>query len=404
MRASPSHLRDEEPAERVADRTLDPRRQLFSRLAAQGQRRAKRVAPGPAPIASPEMLLELGADIPADLALETLGEELHDVWTCLLDRSGRRRLAGAERGRDHLAHRDAGAMEPALHRRDRERQDVRDLRCREPLDVTQDEHLPVHRVEPADRVLQGRPHLLARCELLGPALCVGDVVSLARDIVERLDVDRGELARAVVLQAEAARDGVEPGRDRRRAPEIGDPARRGDERLLEHVLRILDGAAHLHPEPKDAVLMALEQPLDRGLVTGARRGQQLFIRARHAADPYREPQSVTTVARPTRRFHDASIGPRTAPPRRGSQGGSGARPSRFAGIASGGATPCASFRDRYGPRGPGPRRHDARGWVRLSAAPRCRTPRRTVDTLDTPRANGAQSLENVLLRLRLDSR
>ncbi len=93
-------------------------------------------------------------------------------------------------------------------------------------------------------------------------------VLLLRD-VEGLLLDGRELGAAPLLQAEAAGDRVEPGRNRGRPAEVLHASGHGEERLLQDVLRVLGVPAHLQPEPVDAPLVPLEQRVEGAAVAGA---------------------------------------------------------------------------------------------------------------------------------------
>ena len=88
---------------------------------------------------------------------------------------------------------------------------------------------------------------------------------------------RGVLGAAAALDAEAAGDRVEPGRQRRSAPEVSDVARRREERLLEDLLRVFCVSAHPQAEAEDALLVLLEQRFDRFGRSGPRSRDQLVI-------------------------------------------------------------------------------------------------------------------------------
>ena len=81
----------------------------------------------------------------------------------------------------------------------------------------------------------------------------------------------------------SVRSCVEPRRDRRSAAKVLQRPRCRDERLLKHFLRIVVAATHAFPEPEDAALVAVEQPFERGMVTVARCGHELFVSRTHRA-------------------------------------------------------------------------------------------------------------------------
>ena len=89
-----------------------------------------------------------------------------------------------------------------------------------------------------------------------------------------------ELAAPPLLEAEAPGDGVEPGRDRRGAPEVPDAARHRQQRILQDVLRIFWVPAHLHAEAIDLRLVTLEQRLERLPVASPRVRQEALVRRR----------------------------------------------------------------------------------------------------------------------------
>ena len=79
------------------------------------------------------------------------------------------------------------------------------------------------------------------------------------------------------VQAQVAGDGEEPGRERRPTAELAQPARRGQKRVLHHVLRVLRVAAHLEAEAEDAALLLLEKGLEGGPVSGPGRLEQCAV-------------------------------------------------------------------------------------------------------------------------------
>jgi len=170
-------------------------------------------------------------------------------------------------------------VEPALHRLDAHPDRLRHLRGREPFHVPQQQDLPVHGIELGDGLLERALHLPAGESLVGRASGVGDLEHLPPGAlgVHRLLVLGGELGASPLLDAEAPRDGVEPGRGRRRPPEILHGPCGGDQRLLEHVLRRLRVPAHLEAEPVDLPLVALQESLERGPVARAGAVHQLLV-------------------------------------------------------------------------------------------------------------------------------
>ena len=88
---------------------------------------------------------------------------------------------------------------------------------------------------------------------------------------------RGRANAAASLDAEAARDLIEPGRQRRITPKSRGVAERGEERLLEHVARGVLVAAEPEPEPIDLRLVALEQQLERHAIARPRSHDQIRV-------------------------------------------------------------------------------------------------------------------------------
>jgi hypothetical protein len=225
------------------------------------------------------------------------------------DRARAALLVGVEDGREVLADGEARAVEAALHRLHADPEDLRDLRRGEPLHVTQHQHLAVDRLERADRRVQRGAELAARDLLLGAAAVIRDRRGRVRGRVERLDALRGVLAGPALLDAEAPGDRVEPGRHGRGAAELRQRARRREERVLEHVLRVLLLAAQPQPEPEDGALVRAQQALDRCAISAAGGREELLFRVAHAPP-------VAMTARATARGKGSSPAPRaTAAPR-----------------------------------------------------------------------------------------
>src|SRR5690606_30364023 len=83
---------------------------------------------------------------------------------------------------------------------------------------------------------------------------------------ERALVVGGELALPPLLDAEAPRDGVEPGGERRLSTELAHAASHREERVLEDVLGVLRIAAHGEPIAVDLRLVTHEEILERPLI------------------------------------------------------------------------------------------------------------------------------------------
>jgi hypothetical protein len=240
-------------------------------------------APAPAPRPAPRSPTEHRAQRPQTprhdgnrpVSRARVGADLALGWR---EHAGRRswRAAGAaarQRRRDPGPDVEPRAVEPALDRVDADPQHRGHLGRGQPLDVAQHQHLAVLVVELGDRALE---HLLdpPRAELLvGARPGVGHPHRVGRG-VERAQLARRELALAARLDAVAARDRVQPGRQRRSAAEVADAARHRDQRLLDDVLGDLGIAAHLEAEAVDPRLVLLDQPLERGAIAGAGGVQQ----------------------------------------------------------------------------------------------------------------------------------
>ena len=99
--------------------------------------------------------LHLRAGHGVDLALEVPGEQVDDVGTAR-GRSGLGQSRRRQQRRETVAHGDAGSVQAALDRRDADASDLGDLGRREALDVAQQQHLAVRRLQRGDGGLEGR--------------------------------------------------------------------------------------------------------------------------------------------------------------------------------------------------------------------------------------------------------
>jgi thioredoxin 1 len=209
-----------------------------------------------------------GCEVRLDLRARRLVDLGRGVRRQLVRELGARldRIALEQAG-EPLAHRQARAVQTALERADVDADDLGRFARRQPLDVAQHEHLALLGGQLADR----GGERLADAARVG--LGVGSGTARRERVVERL----GRPRTAALLDAEAARDLVQPGRERGIAAECAEVAKRREHRLLQDLARGVLVAAHAQPEAVDRLLVAREQLVDRAPVTSARGGDQLGV-------------------------------------------------------------------------------------------------------------------------------
>ena len=183
----------------------------------------------------------------------------------------------------------AGPLQGAVHRGDARVERVRHLACGEAEDLPQDQDRPLRGLEMLER---GDERQLYRLALL--VTCVGRRVAVGEPellVGIRLDphgfderrprvVRRGR--RSVVdreqalvpalerVQAGVRRDPVEPGPERASPTELGQPAPRAQQRLLEDVLGVLERAEHPVAVSVELGSVLLDDPAERRLVAAPR--------------------------------------------------------------------------------------------------------------------------------------
>ena len=188
---------------------------------------------------------------------------------------GRRGGGLAQHGRELLAHGDAGAVEAALHRVDADAQRGGDLGRRQALDVAQHQHVAVGAGRSSSARESASP--ISRSPAASSGRAAGSTTSAAASS-SFATAGRGRpRPPPPLLDAEAPRDGVEPGAEGRVAAELAERAGGGEERLLEHVARVLRVAAHPQAEAVDRPLEAGQEVLHRAGVAALRRLEQLVV-------------------------------------------------------------------------------------------------------------------------------
>ena len=202
-------------------------------------------------------LIDVGADIRGDL-VRKLGTGAGSVGL---------------HARQLLAQLRAGAVQPALERPHLEAGDGGCLLGGETLDVAQDDDLPRGFGQREDGRLEQRADLAGFGAVVRTLFGRFDLPDFG--LVEREVPLRFSCSAPPALQAEAARDLVEPGGERRVAAELVQALEGGDERLLQHVARRLFAPAHAQAEAVHLLLVALEQLLDGGGISRLRSCQQL---------------------------------------------------------------------------------------------------------------------------------
>ena len=216
------------------------------------------------------MFLELEAVPGLEVALQLIREGRQDVGASLRPL----RQSIAERRRDARANGGTGAVEAALDGLDAGAGDPGDLGRRQPLHIPEDKDFPRRGIEDVEGLRERALDLTAARELVGARRGgrQGQGLPIERDLIGRC-----EFASPAPLHAKAPGDGVQPGRHRRVAAKASDGPGRREQRILQHFLGVLGVAAHADTEAEDAVLVPLEQRLDRGAVSGARGGEERVV-------------------------------------------------------------------------------------------------------------------------------
>jgi hypothetical protein len=150
----------------------------------------------------------------------------------------------------------------------------RHLRRGEALHVAQHEHLAIRPRQLGHRALDRVAHLAPHRRFVGAGRGIGQLVRLLRAARVLSCAARSPL---LLLDGEAPRDGEQPRAHRRLAAEAAQAARRGEERLLQHLARVLLVLAHGHREAEHGALVAGEQRLGGPRVPGLRRGDELGV-------------------------------------------------------------------------------------------------------------------------------
>ena len=201
----------------------------------------------------------MSAQTSALIVLQVLGEQRQDVGARA--RPGCREVELHAQERSHpLPHGKPRPVQPALDRLDAHAQHLGDLGRGQPFHVTQQEHLPVagSSAEMAASITSSTcfPATASSGAAAGSA---SRPASAATSVSRERSSTGSELAPTPLLEAVAAGDGVEPGRQRGGTAEVANAPGHGQQRVLEDVPGVLGVAAHLHAEPIDLRLVALEQ-------------------------------------------------------------------------------------------------------------------------------------------------
>jgi len=268
----------EQRRERLTHRPLHLGRDhaRLRRASTERERAPKRVAPRLAARTRGHVRLHARALIGPDVAFEVLREDRQEIRTP----RRRHRLGRCQQRSDSIADREASPVQSAFHGVHADLEHGCHLGCGQPLDVAENEDLAVHRLEGSDGFVEGLRDLSLRRRLVraGGRSCDGLLVFG----LERLRVVRGSAALSPLLDAEAARDGEEPGRERCSSSEGANAPGGREKRLLHHVSRVLRIATHAGAEPVDRGGIPLEQRAERPIVACADRFEEGFVRRFHS--------------------------------------------------------------------------------------------------------------------------
>lgn len=164
-------------------------------------------------------------------------------------------------------------MQPALDCLHAQPENFRYFRGGESFHVSKHQHLSTCRLQAGDGAFERALHFLTRQHLVRHR---GRVGAFFRFLLGRSCdiVARQVRIFAPVLDAEAAGNGVEPGRQRRRPFKLTHSSGHRDQRVLQDILCGLGIATHLDTEAIDLRLMSFEQLLERRPITRSRSLEQ----------------------------------------------------------------------------------------------------------------------------------